>query len=108
MALDGQPRSASVEALTDVECAIVPIDELRRRITSDPDFTMELIRTLIGRSRNTTTFSRRLALDSAYQRCSRNSSRANTWITKTAGSRCCVRCRRNGRPGRRVIASGLA
>lgn len=68
MALDGQPRSASVEALSDVECAIVPIDELRRRIESDPAFTMELIRTLIQRSRNTTTFSRRLALDSAYQR----------------------------------------
>lgn len=68
MALDGQPRSASVEALSDVECAIVPIDELRRRIACDPDFTMELIRTLIQRSRNTTTFSRRLALDSAYQR----------------------------------------
>lgn len=68
MALDGQPRSASVEALSDVECAIVPIDELRRRIAADPAFTMELIRTLIQRSRNTTTFSRRLALDSAYQR----------------------------------------
>lgn len=68
MALDGQPRSASVEALTDVQCAIVPIDELRRKIAGDPDFTMELIRTLIQRSRNTTTFSRRLALDSAYQR----------------------------------------
>jgi CRP/FNR family cyclic AMP-dependent transcriptional regulator len=68
MALDGQPRSASVEALSDVECAIVPIEELRRRIAGDPEFTMELIRTLIQRSRNTTTFSRRLALDSAYQR----------------------------------------
>ncbi|MGZ8291002.1 MAG: Crp/Fnr family transcriptional regulator [Telluria sp.] len=68
MALDGQSRSASVEALTDVQCAIVPIDELRRKIAHEPDFTMELIRTLIQRSRNTTTFSRRLALDSAYQR----------------------------------------
>jgi CRP/FNR family cyclic AMP-dependent transcriptional regulator len=68
MALDGLPRSASVETLTDVHCAIVPIGELRRKIASDPDFTMELIRTLIQRSRNTTTFSRRLALDSAYER----------------------------------------
>jgi len=68
MALDGQPRSASVEALEDVVCAVVPVSALRERIGSDPDFTLELIRTLIQRSRNTTTFSRRLALDSAYQR----------------------------------------
>lgn len=68
MALDGLPRSASVEALTDVHCAIVPLDALRSKIADDPGFTMELIRTLIQRSRNTTTFSRRLALDSAYQR----------------------------------------
>ncbi|MDN4059929.1 Crp/Fnr family transcriptional regulator [Massilia sp. YIM B02769] len=68
MALDGLPRSASAEALTDVQCAIVPIDVLRRQIAEDPDFTMELIRTLIARSRNTTTFSRRLALENAYQR----------------------------------------
>lgn len=68
MALDGLPRSASVEAVTDVQCAIVPIDELRVRLATDPPFAMELIRTLITRSRNTTTFSRRLALESAYQR----------------------------------------
>jgi len=68
MALDGQPRSASVEAVTDVHCAIVRIDELRARIALDPDFTMLLIRTLIQRSRNTTKFSRALALESAYER----------------------------------------
>lgn len=68
MALDGLPRSASVEALTDVRCAIVPIDRLRQQIVEDPAFTMELIRVLIQRSRKTTTFSRQLALDSAYQR----------------------------------------
>jgi len=68
MALDGQRRSASVEALTDVQCAVVPIAVLRQRIADDPVFTLELIRTLIQRSRNTTTFSRRLALDNAYQR----------------------------------------
>jgi CRP/FNR family cyclic AMP-dependent transcriptional regulator len=68
MALDGQPRSASVEAVTDIHCAIVRIDALRARILVDPDFTMMLIRTLIQRSRNTTTFSRRLALESAYER----------------------------------------
>jgi len=68
MALDGMARSASVEALTDVYCAIVPIDVLRRMIGEDSAFTMELILTLIQRSRSTTTFSRRLALDTAYQR----------------------------------------
>ena len=68
MALDGLPRSASVEAITDVQCAIVPVSELRQKVTDDPAFALELIRTLITRSRNTTTFSRRLALDSAYMR----------------------------------------
>lgn len=68
MALDGHARSASVEALTDVECAIVRIDALRELIMRDPDFTMALIRTLIQRSRNTTTFARSLALESAYER----------------------------------------
>jgi CRP/FNR family cyclic AMP-dependent transcriptional regulator len=68
MALDGLPRSASAEAMSDLQCAIVPIDVLRQKITDDPGFAMELIRTLIARSRNTTTFSRRLALDSAYMR----------------------------------------
>lgn len=68
MALDGQPRSASVEAVTDVECAIIRIDALRARIVTDADFTMLLFRTLIQRSRNTTTFTRRLALETAYER----------------------------------------
>jgi CRP/FNR family cyclic AMP-dependent transcriptional regulator len=68
MALDGQSRSASVAALTDVQCAVVPVDALRRRVSEDPAFALELIRTLIQRSRNTTTYARRLALDSAYQR----------------------------------------
>lgn len=68
MALDGLPRSASVEAVTDVQCAIVPIDVLRRMLSDDSAFTIELICTLIQRSRNTTTSSRRLALDTAYGR----------------------------------------
>ncbi|MYN26934.1 Crp/Fnr family transcriptional regulator [Duganella levis] len=68
MALDGQPRSASVTALTAVQCAVVPVEVLRQRVTEDPAFALELIRTLIQRSRNTTTYTRRLALDSAYQR----------------------------------------
>jgi len=68
MALDGLARSASVEALTNVCCSIVPIDVLRRLISEDSAFTTELIMTLIRRSRNTTTSTRRLALDTAYQR----------------------------------------
>ena len=68
MALDVQPRSASAEAVTDVQCAVVPISAMRARIAADPDFAMELIKTLIARSRQTTTFARRLALQTAYQR----------------------------------------
>jgi len=68
MALDGQTRSASVAALTDVQCAVVPVEVLRQRVAEDAAFALELIRTLIQRSRNTTTYARRLALDSAYQR----------------------------------------
>lgn len=68
MALDGQARSASVTALSDVQCAVVPVEVLRQRVSEDPAFALELIQTLIQRSRNTTTYARRLALDSAYQR----------------------------------------
>jgi len=68
MALDGQTRSASVAALTDVQCAVVPVEVLRQRVAEDAAFALELIRTLIQRSRNTTTYARRLALNSAYQR----------------------------------------
>lgn len=68
MALDGQARSASVTALSDVQCAVVPVEVLRQRVSDDPAFALELIQTLIQRSRNTTTYARRLALDSAYQR----------------------------------------
>lgn len=68
MALDGLARSASVEAVTDVTCAMVPIENLHRQIASDGAFAMKLILTLIQRGRNTTTSARRLALDSAYER----------------------------------------
>lgn len=68
MALDGQPRSASVEAVTDVIGAVISTDLLRERIAADADFAMSLIMTLIGRSRNTTVLSRRLALENAYGR----------------------------------------
>jgi CRP/FNR family cyclic AMP-dependent transcriptional regulator len=68
MAIDGQPRSASVEAITDVTCAIVSVEALRQRIATDPDFSMSLILLLIQRSRDTTTFARQLALENAYER----------------------------------------
>lgn len=68
MALDGHPRSASVEALSDVRCVVVPIERLRELVVADPAFALELIRTLIQRSRNTTQFSRRLALETCYER----------------------------------------
>lgn len=68
MALDGQPRSASVEALTDVTCAMVPMEALKARLRDDPDFAFGLIVTLIQRSRRVTDYARSLALESVYQR----------------------------------------
>ncbi len=66
--LDGGPRTATVEAMTDIECAEVPYAELRRKLESDPAFAMTLVMELIGRSRATARRLKNLALGTVYER----------------------------------------
>lgn len=67
-ALDGGPRTASVAAVGECECAVIPYDLLRRQILENPAFSLGLITELIKRSRASTQKMKSLALESVYQR----------------------------------------
>jgi len=71
MALDGGPRSASVETLMPTICSIVSRDILREHIASHPDFALEMMSRLIGRTRRATESVRSLALFDTYGRVAR-------------------------------------
>ncbi len=71
MALDGQPRSASVMTLEPTSCAIVTRDALRAAIVANPDVAMALIGTLIERARIATDNVKNLALMDVYGRVAR-------------------------------------
>ncbi len=62
MSLDGGPRAASVMAVDDSVCAMIPRDVLRQRLADDPDLTFELISRVIRRARLATEHARGLAL----------------------------------------------
>lgn len=66
--LDGGPRTASVEAIADSECAIVPYASLRSRMVNDPLFAMTLLTELIARGRASSKKLKSLALEPVYQR----------------------------------------
>jgi len=51
MTLDAGVRSASVAALENTTCSIVTHDEMRRYIVANPEFALQLILHLIGRTR---------------------------------------------------------
>jgi CRP/FNR family cyclic AMP-dependent transcriptional regulator len=67
-ALDGGPRTASVEALTGLECAQISYADLRQKLAEDPAFALALTMELIGRSRSTARRLKLLALGSVYER----------------------------------------
>lgn len=67
-ALDGGPRTASVEAVSDVSCAVVHYANLKTHMAADPAFAMALLNELIARSRSVMKRMKALALDSVYQR----------------------------------------
>lgn len=67
-ALDDGPRTASVEAISDVTCAVIRYAELKGHMAGNPNFAMALLTNLIVRSRATTRRMKSLALDSVYQR----------------------------------------
>lgn len=71
MALDGQPRSASVMTLEPTTCAVVTKDALRAAIVANPDVAMALISTLIERARIATDNVKNLALMDVYGRVAR-------------------------------------
>lgn len=66
--LDHGPRTASVEAIADCECAIIDYAALKEKLTNDPMFAMALMSDLITRSRASTERLKSLALDTVYQR----------------------------------------
>lgn len=68
MMLDGEPRSASVKAVVDAECVLVPGSELSGLLLAHPEFAECLVLTLISRLRNATSKIRGLALDGVYER----------------------------------------
>ena len=68
MSLDGQPRSASVQAVVACECAVVTRALLEDFINKEPRFAFELILKVIARARQATDSTRNLALLDVYGR----------------------------------------
>jgi CRP/FNR family transcriptional regulator, cyclic AMP receptor protein len=68
MSLDGGARSASVCTEEASVCAVVSGQALRQHLAANPEFTLELIRRLIRRTRLATQSARSLALLDAYGR----------------------------------------
>ncbi|WP_046659742.1 Crp/Fnr family transcriptional regulator [Lysobacter capsici] len=68
MFLDGGPRSASVKAITQVECIEVDDSKLRDFMRQYPDLSESLMIKLIERLRHATQQVRSLALDDVFAR----------------------------------------
>ena len=71
MALDGGPRSASVETLEPTVCSVVTREVLRDHIAGHPDFAFDMMARLIRRARLATESARSLALIDVYGRLTR-------------------------------------
>ncbi len=71
MGLDGGPRMASVEALSDATCAVVERPVLIQYIGERPAFAMELIASVIRRARLSSLAANQYALNDAYSRLKR-------------------------------------
>lgn len=69
--LDGGPRSASVAALEDCRCVVVPRAELNRLLSQVPELAEHMIRKLAHRVRALTGHMRDLALMDVYGRVAR-------------------------------------
>ena len=66
--LDGGPRTASVEAITELRCSVLPYAALKSAMTGDQVFAMTLLTEMIVRGRASARRMKSLALDSVYQR----------------------------------------
>ena len=71
MALDGNPRSASVMTLESSTFAVVARDPIREAIRQDPDFALDMISKIIDRARLATNSVKDLALLDVYGRVAR-------------------------------------
>ena len=66
--LDGGPRTASVEAISDLTCSVLPYTKLKAAMADDATFAITLLTEMIVRGRATARRMKSLALDSVYQR----------------------------------------
>jgi CRP/FNR family cyclic AMP-dependent transcriptional regulator len=71
MALDGQPRSASVMTVEPSKLASVTREAFRNVLATNPDASIELVVTVIRRARNLTRVAGNLALLDVYGRIAR-------------------------------------
>jgi CRP/FNR family cyclic AMP-dependent transcriptional regulator len=71
MSLDGRPRSASVMALEPSTFSVLDRGEFRGAIAANPDIALQIISTLIARTRIATTSVKNLALLDVYGRVAR-------------------------------------
>jgi CRP/FNR family cyclic AMP-dependent transcriptional regulator len=71
MALDGNPRSASVMTLEPTTFSVVARDPIREAIRRNPDFALDMISKIIDRARLATNSVKHLALLDVYGRVAR-------------------------------------
>ena len=71
MALDGNPRSASVMTLEPTTFSVVARDPIREAIRRNPDFALDMIAKVIDRARLATNSVKNLALLDVYGRVAR-------------------------------------
>jgi len=71
IALDGGPRSASVMTLEPSRFAVIPKDKVRGFLRTHPDFAIDIIEKLSGRTRALTENVKSLALMDVYGRVAR-------------------------------------
>jgi CRP/FNR family transcriptional regulator, cyclic AMP receptor protein len=68
MSLDGGPRSASIEATTACQCAVVTRERVKTELATNPELAFELITKITARARAATDTVRSMALKDAYGR----------------------------------------
>ena len=71
MALDGNPRSASVMTLEATTFSVVARDPIKEAIRNNPDFALDMISKIIDRARLATNSVKHLALLDVYGRVAR-------------------------------------
>lgn len=68
LAMDGDPRTASVMTLEPTVCSVISRNALLESIRDNPNFALQIISMLIKRTRRATKEVKRLALESVYER----------------------------------------